>query len=222
MLTARGRAGHPRMSAPDRHAQLIEVALDVFSRKGFRGATTKAIAAEAGVTEAVVFRHFRSKEALYTAVLDSRLGSAERQRRRAELEALMARGDDEAVFGAMVRNICGRYARDPRFERVLLFAALEGHRAALARLIERGGPRLRAIAAYIARRQKAGALTAGPPASLLLAVNGMAHFYGIVTRIFQAPIAGGSDEEVIDVFTRVALHGVSRGDSTRTAKKAKK
>lgn len=220
MATARNRERRRRMSAGDRRAQLIDVALDVFSRKGFRGATTKEIAAEAGVTEAIIFRHFPSKEALYAAVLDSRLASAERRRRHAELGALMERDDDEAVFGTMLRNICAQYGRDPRFKRVLLFAALEGHRDALARLSEAGGAQVRAIKSYIARRQKVGALTAGEPGSLVLAINGMAHFYGIVTRIFEMPIPGRSDEAAVDVFTRVAMHGVSRSNSTTTRKKA--
>ena len=34
-----------RMSAEDRRRQLIEVAIDLFSRKGFDGTTTKEIAA---------------------------------------------------------------------------------------------------------------------------------------------------------------------------------
>jgi TetR/AcrR family transcriptional regulator len=208
------------MAASDRRAQLIDVALDVFSRQGFRGATTKEIAAEAGVTEAIIFRHFPSKEALYTAVLDSRLRSGERRRRYAELQALMERDDDDAVFGAMLRNICARYARDPRFERVVLFAALEGHRDALAHLSETGGAQLHAIKSYIARRQKAGALTAGEPGTLLLAINGMAHFYATVTRIFEMPMSGGSDDAAIAFFTRVAMHGVSRRNPTTTRKRA--
>lgn len=221
MTIAPRQPGRCRMSASDRRAQLIEVALDVFSRRGFRGATTKEIAAGAGVAEAVIFRHFPSKEALYTAVLDSRLGSAERRQRQAELLALMERDDDdEAVFGALVRNVCTRYAHDTRFERVVLFAALEGHREVLDHLSESGGAHWRAIKSYVARRQKAGALAAGDPGRLLLAINGMAHFYGIVTRIFEMPIPGGSDEAAIDLFTRIALHGVSCSKSTTPRKKA--
>jgi TetR/AcrR family transcriptional regulator len=220
MTLAPRQPGRCRMAGSDRRAQLIEVALDVFSRRGFRGATTKEIAAEAGVAEAVIFHHFPSKDALYTAVLDSRLGSAERQQRHAELLALMERDDDEAVFGALVRNICTRYAHDTRFERVVLFAALEGHREVLDHLSESGGAGWRAVKAYVARRQKAGCLGAGDPGRLLLAINGMAHFYGIVTRIFEMPMPGGSDQSAIDLFTQIALHGVSCRKSTTTRKKA--
>src|SRR3982751_707968 len=65
-----------RLPASDRRRQLVETALDIFSRKGFGGTTTKEIAAAAGVTEAIIFRHFPSKADLYNAFLDSPHGPA--------------------------------------------------------------------------------------------------------------------------------------------------
>ncbi len=216
---AKRRAARRRMSADDRRAQLIDVALDVFSRKGFVGATTKEIAAEAGVAEAISFRHFPSKEALYAAVLDSRLASPDEQRRQAEIEALMERGDDEGVIRSLLGTICARYARDTRFERVVLFAALEGHKAGLAQLGDLNRrPQPRAIRDYIERRQKAGALIPGHPWALLIAVLGMAHLYGTLTHIFGMPFPREADEEVVDLFTRVAVGGVVRGKSASSRK----
>ena len=60
----------PRLAASDRRRQLLDTALDLFSRKGFEGTTTKEIAAAAGVTEAIIFRHFPSKHALYADLID--------------------------------------------------------------------------------------------------------------------------------------------------------
>ena len=67
------------MSAADRQHQLLEVALNSFSRRGFKGTTTKEIAAAAGVAEAVIFQHFPSKEALYSAVLELHLETSDEQ-----------------------------------------------------------------------------------------------------------------------------------------------
>ena len=67
-----------RLSAGERREQLIQVAVDLFSRKGFKGTTTREIAAAAGVTEAIIFRHFETKEQLYTAIIDRRLNSGRR------------------------------------------------------------------------------------------------------------------------------------------------
>lgn len=57
-----------RMSAEDRKTAIIKAALPVFAEKGFDGATTRDIAAAAGVSEALLYRHFPGKEALYTAM----------------------------------------------------------------------------------------------------------------------------------------------------------
>lgn len=57
-----------RLPAELRRQKIIKAALGVFSRDGFHGTTTRALAKEAGVSEALLFRHFPSKEDLYGAM----------------------------------------------------------------------------------------------------------------------------------------------------------
>src|SRR5580698_9162945 len=121
-----------RLHAPDRRHQLLEAALDLFSRKGFEGATTKEIATAAGVTEAIVFRHFPSKQALYQAVINHCHGSSRAQEFLAEIRACMQRKDDAAFFHYIFSTILRSFREDPRMERLFLFAALEGHEEGLA------------------------------------------------------------------------------------------
>ena len=59
-----------RMAGEERRLQILAVAVSLFSNRGFRGTTTKEIAQAAGVSEAMVFRHFATKEELYAAILD--------------------------------------------------------------------------------------------------------------------------------------------------------
>ena len=59
-----------RLKAEERRSQLLGIAKKLFSECGFENTTTKAIAAAAGVTEAIIFRHFASKEELYASILD--------------------------------------------------------------------------------------------------------------------------------------------------------
>ena len=59
-----------RMAGEDRRKQILLVAMRLFSQHGFRGTTTKEIAQAAGVSEAMVFRHFANKEELYSAIID--------------------------------------------------------------------------------------------------------------------------------------------------------
>jgi AcrR family transcriptional regulator len=60
----------PRLAACDRRAAIIEAALQVFSARSYRGATTAEIAREAGITEPILYRHFGSKRDLFLACLD--------------------------------------------------------------------------------------------------------------------------------------------------------
>lgn len=57
-----------RMSAEARRAAIVAAVAPVFARRGFEGATTRQLAAAAGVSEALLYRHFPSKEDLYRAI----------------------------------------------------------------------------------------------------------------------------------------------------------
>lgn len=59
----------PRLTAEKRRASLLESACAVFGRGSYRGTTTAELAAAAGVTEPILYRHFESKRALYLASL---------------------------------------------------------------------------------------------------------------------------------------------------------
>jgi TetR/AcrR family transcriptional regulator len=105
------------MAATDRKHQLLETALDVFSRQGFEGATTKEIAAAAGVAEAVIFRHFPTKLALYTEVLDYKLQSGALSPWLADIQACMDRNDDEGLFRTILSHMLESFRADARFGR---------------------------------------------------------------------------------------------------------
>src|SRR3954452_2902809 len=59
----------PRLKAPQRREQLMEVATKLFARNGYEATTTAAIAEMAGVTEPILYRHFRSKQELFVAIV---------------------------------------------------------------------------------------------------------------------------------------------------------
>lgn len=56
----------------DRREQIIDAAMRVFAQKGFLRATNKDIAREAGITPGLIYYYFESKEALLTAILETR------------------------------------------------------------------------------------------------------------------------------------------------------
>jgi AcrR family transcriptional regulator len=59
-----------RLNAEERRQAILESALKVFAERGLKGTTTKDIAREAGVSEALLYRHFPSKDDLHTAIHD--------------------------------------------------------------------------------------------------------------------------------------------------------
>lgn len=59
-----------RLSADARRNQIFDVAIDVFGRAGYHGASMNDIAEAAGVTKPVLYQHFDSKRSLYVALLD--------------------------------------------------------------------------------------------------------------------------------------------------------
>ena len=63
-------ANIPRLSAEARKEAIVEAVQDVFAEKGFEGTTTRELARAAGVSEALLYKHFPSKESLYAAMLD--------------------------------------------------------------------------------------------------------------------------------------------------------
>lgn len=58
-----------RMSAQERRASILRAARGEFSRSGFHGASTARIAAAAGCSEPMLYKHFAGKQALFGAVL---------------------------------------------------------------------------------------------------------------------------------------------------------
>src|SRR5436189_4853240 len=90
-----------RMTAENRRQQIIDVALQLFSQKGFRGTTTKEIALAAGVNEAIIFRHFATKSELYTAIMDCKAKSPAIQAMRNVFDEAMESGNDRRVFESL-------------------------------------------------------------------------------------------------------------------------
>ncbi|HEY7087128.1 MAG TPA: TetR/AcrR family transcriptional regulator [Tepidisphaeraceae bacterium] len=59
----------PRLKAAQRREQLIDVATKLFAKTGYEATTTAAIADAAGVTEPILYRHFKSKQELFVAIV---------------------------------------------------------------------------------------------------------------------------------------------------------
>jgi len=196
------------MSGEDRRHQLLEIAIDLFSKKGFAGTTTREIAAAAGVTEAIIFRHFTTKQDLYTAILDYENSTHGIDKWFAEAEVFMNARDDQGLFRLIVTKILEMHRTEPRFERLMVYAALEGHEIAVMhhnQMTREVGLRIKE---YIAQRQKEGALYPTDPSTIICTVAGVAQFYAMQKYMYHLGEDKFTDEQMIDDFVRILMCGV--------------
>ncbi len=199
---------HSRMSGEDRRHQLIEVAIDLFSRKGFGGTTTKEIAAAAGVTEAMIFRHFATKQDFYKAILDYKCALPSAEDWLAEAQAFMDSDDDEGLFRFIVSKIVAFDRDETKFARLLVHAALEGHELAIMHNNQLAMPIGEKFKAYIARRQQAGAIRGDDPGTVILALAGIAQYYATQKYVYQNGNLPYEDEKVIEGMLQILLNGL--------------
>src|SRR3954462_9349676 len=59
-----------RLSAVDRRAAILDAALEVFSKRGYNGASIDEIAQAAGISKALIYEHFPSKKDLHVSLLE--------------------------------------------------------------------------------------------------------------------------------------------------------
>lgn len=190
--------------------------MDLFSRKGFAGTTTKEIALAAGVSEAIIFRHFKTKRDLYTAIIEHNIHSTGAQQVMAGLEACMKRRDDEGLFRMLAKEIIEGHRKDARFERLMLHASLEGHELATIYRREFGLPIFDTLRVYLDRRQRSGALKAIPSGAMIVAIAGMANYFALNDE----ESLHVKDDQMVDAFTRIMMDGI-RGHSESKKKKSK-
>ena len=201
-----------RMHGEDRRRQLLQIALESFARKGFSGTKTKDIAAAAGVSEAILFRHFATKEDLYNAILDIKETRAGTRQRLEELEALAARRDDAALFRHVALTAVHSFRDDPAFHRLLLYAGLEGHLLASLFRQRFGLPTGDFLARYVARRQKEGAFHKCNPRIAVTFFFGTIVQYAMSRHLFGIEDHGLPEEQVVEELVRLVLRGLSKRD----------
>lgn len=210
-----------RMAAGDRRTQLIQVALELFSKHGFSGTTTREIAAAAGVSEAIIFRHFASKQELYAALLEYKNREGRVEEWLEELRGCAERRDDAGLFRSLIRRILDSYRLDASFQRLLMFSTLDAHE--FSRLLHRdiGFPLYGFLYDYIVKRKRQGAFRGLDPASVIFAVVGMPSYFGIVTKLFGMELKTASDERTADNFARVLMEGLGSKQASRRGRSDK-
>lgn len=209
-----------RMTGEDRRLQLLRVAMSLFSQHGFRGTTTKEIALAAGVSEAMVFRHFATKEELYSAILDHKACLHDEMDPLQKVADAIERKDDRAVFEGIAFEALNHHESDPEFQRLLLHSALEQHE--LAHMFwEKFVRRVyRSLGGYIRQRQRDGAMQNLDPLVIVRAFIGMIIHHSLNNNLWdrKQQLLKISNKAAAREFTDILLHGVAVSPRARRGK----
>ncbi len=171
-----------RVSAQDRREQIIQVAMGLFARQGYNGTTTRQIAAAAAVNEAIIFRHFPTKEDLYWAIIEEKCRV---DRGRRELRVRLESGAPEReIFAGIAEDILRRNWSDTSVTRLLLFCALEEHDLSQRFFRTYIADRFDTLADYIRRRIAEGKFRHVDPLVAARGFLGMVVYHFLVQELF--------------------------------------
>ncbi len=202
------------MTSEQRRAQIIDAAIALFGRHGFKGTTTRALAEAAGVSEATIFKHFPTKDDLYASTFERRtfVGTAQLV---AELQGYVDAGDDEGMLQRLIQAILHGYEEDRDLHRMLLYAWLEQGATENNRMWAqmRRSPLFGFLDRFIGQRQAEGVFRRDAAPDLLSAsLVALPVHHAIVAKLYGIE-SEFPDEQVVETYTRLLLDGVRAGRS---------
>ncbi|WP_420381817.1 TetR/AcrR family transcriptional regulator [Novosphingobium sp.] len=206
-----------RIPGTERRTQIVTAARRVFSRHGYDGAKTLQIAREANVSEALVYRHFPSKLALYRAVLRQVFADQDDRWREQGIRDEGTPGLVQAIHGFIAASVAD--ATDP--ERLdtnrMMLASLAGD-GSYASLIYRRSQRRNGQtmdAAYAAARADGG--LSGEALDVPAAAMFLEHVGSMIAAIGALPPAaqpyGVAGDELVRQATWFCLRGIGMSDA---------
>ena len=215
-LTTTMRPTNSRISGKERKASIIEAAMVLFAAKGFNGTKTREIAERAGVSEALVFKHFPTKKHLYAAILAEQ---SPVPRLLSEVKKLADKREDFQVFTLIANTVIVHGVPEFDLMRLLLFSALEGHK--LSDMFFQNHVRVfhEFLAAYIDRRIRDGDFRKVDSLLVARAFMGMLIEHRLLTNLFRLSVSN-PPESIVETFVALFLDGIwTESASKRRARK---
>jgi AcrR family transcriptional regulator len=200
----------PRTSGHERQASLISAAASLFAAKGFTGTTTKQIAHAAGVSEALLFKHFPTKHALYSAILAEK---AQYSGLREAVSEAANKQDDKQLF-TLLASYRIRPGTDPTLLRLLLFSALEGHEMSNMFFQQQYRTFHDLLAGYIQRRIADGVFRPVDPLLAARAFFGVIVHHRLLHDILGLPMHQ-THESTVAEYVSIFLNGLIKQTQKR-------
>jgi AcrR family transcriptional regulator len=202
------------MSGDDRRRQILETAVRLFSTHGFSGTTTRKIAEAAGVSEAMVFKHFSTKEDLYGAILHEKACEEGSHRfpwdSNEALQKAIEEKDDFGVFYHIALHAMNKQQNDVGFMRLMFFSALEEHELAERFFSEFVSKVYDFIGGYVAERQNDGVMRQVNPRVAVRAFIGMILHHSLNNILWdkRQTLLKISNEDAAKNFAEIILRGI--------------
>jgi len=190
--------------------KIVSAALKIFSRRGYRGATTRAIAKEAGVNEVTLFRHFGNKQKLFAEVIGNYsaipyIEAARGARDRSLEERLWELADNVMRILHKRRNLIALLLSEGPRQSKQAKAILE---AGPAQVIAR-------LTRWFQEAQEAGEIREIDPQCAARALVGMFFFYEVFQKILPGEkVLPVNPELVRKTFIEILLRGILPGEKT--------
>ena len=198
-------ASTPRLPATERRAAILKAALKLFSKRGFRGTTTRELAAAVGVSEPVLYEHFSSKRELYEAIIQ------EKCRERVDsatnlLTPLL--DDDRAYFETLADFILQRFVSEPEYSRIFLHIGLEGGSLAQAYYERQVLFAQRLLAEHVQTRVEKGAFRHVDPQVTARMFLSVVVNQGLLLVLFRENFRDWNRKEFVRQMVDIFLKGV--------------
>lgn len=194
-----GRAG-----TAQRQQEILEAALKVFSQKGFKGATTKEIAAEAGISEGTIFRYFKTKKDILFGLLEPYIVKT-----LSDTIEQASGENDEVVLKAIMKNRLKLIRENISLIRVL-FTEAQFHPELREQFVQKVIMRAAGILEqYIGQRVRTGEFRDIDPGIAARAFVGMVGVFVVWKEFLQADKYVSFDEDiVVDELVKIFLNGM--------------
>ena len=207
-----------RFSSADRREQILDVATGLFAQQGFQGTTTRQIATGSGVTEALIFRHFPTKEDLYWSVIERKINSAAPLERL--LDNLEAGGDDLEILSRVALEVLEHRSQDQTLSRLLLFSALEKHELSERFFRNYIADYFEALAQFIERGVKAGRFRTMDPLLAARGFLGMVIYHSWIQELYGGKEVRDFDLGVVSrTLAEIWLQGARTPDKSSASAK---
>jgi AcrR family transcriptional regulator len=206
------------MGEIDKRGQILEVAEEIFARKGYSEATMREIAERLDMKKPSLYHHFRSKEDIYsTLIIDIY------EQLLDELAGLLQEGDTiEEKVRLGVSRIIDIWARHPNYPTIMAFEIATGSDLISSELLPKiWKPRLdEATEAFERAKAREPRCRDVDSRMLIMMVFGIPLFYFFSAPIFSALLGEDSlSPEMIERFkrelTELILYGLQKSEAVK-------